>query len=733
MTHALLSRKGKDATASGVKTAPETASMGLRLGEPHDAFEQEADRVADELMTNGTAGAKWSLSKVSIGTGLQRKCACGGSGECDECKKDEKAIQRRSDGRGEAVVVPPLVHDVLRAPGEPLDAPTLRFFEPRFGQDFSRVRVHADSKAAQSARAVHARAYTFRREITFAPGEYNPATSEGRELIAHELAHVVQQGNDPSLRTRTAHSVGRTDDPAEIEAERIGAQVVGESRAGVEREAPSPQRVIAARGVLVESVGPATIQRQSADDPFGFGPKKISNYESAGMIAAGGTPLKKSVEGSHFNSEAEKQEFIRDYIRYAKEHGLTKQYQDAIAAYPDFDPDKPAAPPPAVTQYAQSVAQSQPASTPKAPARKPPPAIAKLPYRERPVASVQFKRLGFLGMEGLITVTPNEPWIQKGPDPTAGYNFDVYLVNMEGGPPVPAQWLGGTRYRVLMGTPECPGCHFGHGLEIDLMGEHPLFIAGTMALQMAPIAADLAAARVTVTQEEALVVQGKGAAANPGAPVATADGTGTVTVETAGERPPATQAVGGGPQPPGPRVGEGGGGGGARPPGGQGGGGGGRAPGAPPQARPAEPVTATGRGGAGGGGNRAASARALAERDAEQNQGRAAVARGGFWRGKPVIQDGNANEGWAHIDARHVTGNAPEGAGDLFARGTTRAQLQNAAEEIADRGVRISDPNRRLQTFERRITINGQSDTVRVVVDTADGRVITMFPVRGGG
>jgi hypothetical protein len=104
----------------------------------------------------------------------------------------------------------------------------------------------------------------------------------------------------------------------------------------------------------------------------------------------------------------------------------------------------------------------------------------------------------------------------------------------------------------------------------------------------------------------------------------------------------------------------------------------------------------------------------------------------GPWRGRPRIEDGNLREGWRHIEGRHVTGRHPEGPGDLFASGTTRAQLQRAAEEIVERGVRISQQNRRIQVFERRMTINGQHDRVRVVVDSADGRVITMFPVRGG-
>jgi hypothetical protein len=104
----------------------------------------------------------------------------------------------------------------------------------------------------------------------------------------------------------------------------------------------------------------------------------------------------------------------------------------------------------------------------------------------------------------------------------------------------------------------------------------------------------------------------------------------------------------------------------------------------------------------------------------------------GPWRGKPTIQDGNAREGWIHIEARHVRGTDPAGTGDLFAPGTTRAQLQGAAEEVVRKGVRISNPNRNIQVFERRMTINGQSDPVRVVVDRLDGRVITMHPVRGG-
>jgi len=104
-------------------------------------------------------------------------------------------LQREAAGPHVAPAeVPPLVHEVLRASGVPLDAAVRARFEPRFGHDFSRVRVHMDERAAASARAVQANAYTVGRNIVFARGAYAPGTPDGQRLLAHELAHVVQQG-----------------------------------------------------------------------------------------------------------------------------------------------------------------------------------------------------------------------------------------------------------------------------------------------------------------------------------------------------------------------------------------------------------------------------------------------------------------------------------------------------------------------------------------------------------
>ncbi len=126
---------------------------------------------------------------------LQRKCACGGTpgpeGECAECRR--KRLQRQAEPSVTPSAVPPIVHEALGSSGQPLDASTRAFMETRLGHDFGRVQVHADARAAESARALNAEAYTVGRDVVFGPGRYAPGTAAGRELLAHELTHVVQQ------------------------------------------------------------------------------------------------------------------------------------------------------------------------------------------------------------------------------------------------------------------------------------------------------------------------------------------------------------------------------------------------------------------------------------------------------------------------------------------------------------------------------------------------------------
>ncbi|HBE28232.1 MAG TPA: hypothetical protein DDW25_05000 [Ktedonobacter sp.] len=90
--------------------------------------------------------------------------------------------------------IPPVVHAVLnRGGGQPLDTATRAFMKPRFGHDFSRVRIHADERAAESAQSINALAYTVGNDIVFGAGQYAPMTAMGQRLLAHELTHTIQQ------------------------------------------------------------------------------------------------------------------------------------------------------------------------------------------------------------------------------------------------------------------------------------------------------------------------------------------------------------------------------------------------------------------------------------------------------------------------------------------------------------------------------------------------------------
>ena len=168
---------------------------------------------------------------------LQRKCACGGSpgldGECEECRS--KRLQRRSANNVEPNTVPPIVHEVLRLPGHPFDPQTRVFFEPRFGHDFSKVRVHTDARAAESAKAVNALAYTVGRNVVFDEGRFSPETHAGQRLLAHELTHVVQQEHNS---VADASAIGPLNGVAEIEAEE-SAQAVNNDQAFRKIHAPA--------------------------------------------------------------------------------------------------------------------------------------------------------------------------------------------------------------------------------------------------------------------------------------------------------------------------------------------------------------------------------------------------------------------------------------------------------------------------------------------------------------
>jgi hypothetical protein len=169
----------------------------LKISQPGDAYEQEADKVADQVLR--MADSSDSIIPVEAkkhAEAIDRKCtACEMKDEVDE---EDLNISRKPLNVSDLEVsdyVANEINNVRSSGGSSLDSSTRDFMESRFGYDFSTVRIHADERATRSAQWVNALAYTAGNDIVFGQGHYQPSTLEGRRLLAHELTHVVQQTN----------------------------------------------------------------------------------------------------------------------------------------------------------------------------------------------------------------------------------------------------------------------------------------------------------------------------------------------------------------------------------------------------------------------------------------------------------------------------------------------------------------------------------------------------------
>lgn len=192
--------------------------------------------------------ANTSFTPIHTGR-LQRKCM---SDEYEESRKKRLSLQRSLASQTEHAAVLPIVHEVLNSQGQPLDTSTRAFMEPRFGHDFSRVRVHANSKATESARAVNSLAYTVGQDVVFGEGQYAPGTSAGQKLLAHELVHVVQQ-SDNSVKSSIV--LGDFDSVYEREAESVSAHL---SNMPVEDYASGKApKLTPTQSNVVQRIGPA--------------------------------------------------------------------------------------------------------------------------------------------------------------------------------------------------------------------------------------------------------------------------------------------------------------------------------------------------------------------------------------------------------------------------------------------------------------------------------------------
>lgn len=193
----------------------------LTIGAINDPLESEAAVAANSVMRGQPAPALVSGASPA----MRRKCACEGSDKpCEACREEGKNKLLRIAARAVTPAeAPPVVDHVLHSPGQPLEAATRAFMEPRFGHDFSQVRVHTDEPAAESARAVDALAYTVGRHIVFGSEQYVPTTVNGKGLIAHELTHVLQQaGPGTTGPDRYSAELNETDQEHEADSRSKG-------------------------------------------------------------------------------------------------------------------------------------------------------------------------------------------------------------------------------------------------------------------------------------------------------------------------------------------------------------------------------------------------------------------------------------------------------------------------------------------------------------------------------
>ena len=189
---AMLRLMGATPGTSQAKT-PAQSQPRLTVSQSEDVNEQEADRIAEQIIdTSGTR---------------------------------PNQLQPYSSSAGPVkLAVPPIVDDVLTSHGQPLDPEVRAFMEPRFGHDFSRVRVHAGARAAQSVEAVGAQAYTVGSDIVLG-SEYASTSRDGTKLMAHELAHVVQQDGNRTSSGTLQRKVDTTKDGVQVVRFTIGAEL----------------------------------------------------------------------------------------------------------------------------------------------------------------------------------------------------------------------------------------------------------------------------------------------------------------------------------------------------------------------------------------------------------------------------------------------------------------------------------------------------------------------------
>jgi hypothetical protein len=249
----------------------------LTINDPNDEYEKEADAMADKVIR---MQQPFVQAKPLPITSVQRKCA--------HCEEEEKKAQRKEMNGNSTTADHTLESYVgnLNGGGQLLSNEVRNFYEPRFGYDFSNVKVHTDSVAAKSAQSINALAYTSGNNIVFNGGQYSPNTDSGKRLLSHELTHIVQQGHKPAYSLqRACRSATQCTVPIAGNAGTFGATVEAESEA----------IAVASGGVVPPGGGPAscTLARHG---------QRATNFEALATGAGLGVTMAPGLAGFFINA-----------------------------------------------------------------------------------------------------------------------------------------------------------------------------------------------------------------------------------------------------------------------------------------------------------------------------------------------------------------------------------------------------------------------------------------------
>ncbi len=332
----------------------------LVVGPVNDPYEQEADRVADQVMRMPDSEVATTSEKEPEPV-IQRACT-----DCEEEEKvqrqaegeeeEEQSIQGKREGgpAGGAVSAKHAAQiESIKTGGEPLRPASRNFFEQRFGHDFSSVRVHSDDRAAQSAKSIHAQAYTTGRHIVFGAGHYSPDTNTGQRLLAHELTHVIQQSGGEQIQRQEEPASEQQNDSgsgAIIYPERelpagLSIEGPGASPAGGE-PTPPPDEAQVSRLPSSDSGNTASPEQQAVSEsphPTGMSSEQLRSQFGSGQA------LDTSVRARHESQYGHSLQHVRVHTDHAA-NSLCERFGAEAFTYDNhiafrektYSPDTPA-------------------------------------------------------------------------------------------------------------------------------------------------------------------------------------------------------------------------------------------------------------------------------------------------------------------------------------------------------------------------------------------------------